>query len=109
MILAAYAIKSADKKGYRQPRDRCRLLDLNGINKSPNSRTINWRIKRLDGDGIKLMVYKSIDDEYGIIDATVDSTSAKSRKDGEYRAKMYKKLNEWKQTHMVIGRKAHKI
>ena len=80
-----------------------------GVTKHPNFRTVHWRIQQLEADGIRLMVYKSIDDEEETIDVIIDSTGAKSRKDGEYRTKMYKKLKEWKQLHIAISRKTHKI
>ena len=109
-IISAFAIKTVDKKGYRQVAGAVEdYLDLMGVTKHPNFRTVNWRIKQLEADGIRLMVYKSIDEEEETINVIIDSTGAKSRKDGEYRTKMYKKLKEWKQLHIAISRKMHKI
>ena len=110
VILAAFAIKSVDKKGYRQVAGTVSdYLTLNGIRDSPDFRTIQWRIQQLNKEGIKLMIYKSIDDENEYVDVIMDSTGVKSGKDGEYRSSMYGKIKDWKQLHIAISRKTHKI
>ena len=110
LIIAAFAIKSVDKKGYREAAGAVDdYLKLMGVEKSPDFRTVNWRVKRLEKDGLRLMIYKSIDEEEEAIDVIIDSTGEKSRRDGEYRSKMYGKLKDWKQVHIVISRKTHKI
>lgn len=110
LIFAAFAIKSVDKKGYRQAAGTVSdYLTLNGIDESPDFRTIQWRIQQLKRERIKLMIYKSIDDENEYIDVIMDSTGMKSRKDGEYRSSVYGKTKDWKQLHIAISRKTHKI
>ena len=110
LIFAAFAIKTVDKKGYRQASGTVAdYLTLNGISESPDFRTIQWRIQQLKKEGIKLMIYKSINEEEEHIDVIIDSTGMRSRKDGEYRNNMYGKIKNWKQLHIVISRKTHKI
>ncbi len=110
LIFGAFAIKSVDKKGYRQAAGTVAdYLSFYRINSCPNFRTIQWRIQQLEKDGIKLMIYKSIDEEEEHIDVIMDSTGMRSRKDGDYRSRMYGKMKSWKQLHIVISRKTHKI
>lgn len=110
LIFGAFAIKSIDKKGYRQAAGTVAdYLSFYGINACPNFRTIQWRIQQLKKEGIKLMIYKSIDREEEYIDVIIDSTGMRSTKDGDYRSKMYDKMKSWKQMHIVISRKTHKI
>jgi len=110
LILGAFAIKSVDKKGYRQATGTVSdYLLFCGITSCPNFRTVQWRMQQLKRNGIKLMIYQSIDEEDEYIDVIMDSTGMKSRKDGEYRSDMYGKIKEWKQLHIAISRKTHKI
>jgi hypothetical protein len=110
LILGAFAIKSVDKKGYRQAAGTVAdYLSFNGVSSCPNFRTIQWRIKQLKKEGIKLMIYSSIDEEGEYIDVILDSTGMKSQKDGEYRSNMYGKIKDWKHLHIAISRKTHKI
>lgn len=110
LIFAAFAIKSVDKKGYREAEGTVEdYLSLIGINCHQNFRTIQWRISQLKKEGIKLMIYKSIEEEKENIDVIIDSTGARSRKDGDYRTKMYDKIKTWKQIHIAISRKTRKI
>lgn len=110
LILGAFAIKSVDKKGYRQASGTVEdYLAEMGIDQSPNFRTINWRIQQLQKDGIKLMIYHSIHEETEDIDVIIDSTGERAHRDGDYRSRMYHKIKRWKQLHMVISRKTHKI
>ena len=110
LILGAFAIKSVDKKGYRQATGTVSdYLLFCGIASCPNFRTVQWRIQQLKKKGIKLMIYQSIDEEDEYIDVIMDSTGMESRKDGEYRSDMYGKVKEWKQLHIAISRKTHKI
>jgi hypothetical protein len=110
LILGVFAIKSVDKKGYRQATGTVSdYLLFCGIDSCPNFRTAQWRIQQLKKEGIKMMIYKSIEGEEEFIDVIIDSTGMKSRKDGEYRSDMYGKIKEWKQLHIAISRKTHKI
>jgi hypothetical protein len=110
LILSAFAIKSVDKKGYRQAAGTVSdYLLFCGINSSPDFRTVHWRIKQLDKKGILLLVNKSIDEEEEGIDVIIDSTGMKSQKDGEYRSTLYGKVKEWKHLHIAISRKTRKI
>jgi hypothetical protein len=110
LIIAAFAVKSIFKIGYREAAGNIKdFLDLVGVKSHPDFRTIQWRIRQLDKEGIKLMIYKSIDEEEETIDVIVDSTGVKSRKDGEYRSNKYGKVKKWKQLHIVISRKTRKI
>jgi hypothetical protein len=110
LIFGAFAIKCVDKKGYREATGTVfDYLLFYGVTYCPNFRTVQWRIQQLEKEGIKLMVYQSIEREEQDIDVIVDSTGMKSRKDGEYRSDMYGKIKEWKQLHIAISRKTHKI
>lgn len=110
LILGAFAIKSVDKKGYRQASGTVSdYLAEKRIYSSPNFRTINWRVLQLEKNGIKLMIYQSINEETEDIDVLIDSTGERTHKDGDYRSKMYKKIKSWKQMHIVISRKTRKI
>ena len=109
-IIAAFAIKSIDKKGYREAAGAVEdYLSLIGIEKHPNFRTLQWRFQQLEKSGIRFLLHQSIDEEEEVLDVIIDSTGEKSRKDGEYRSKMYDKLKEWKQLHIVISRKTRRI
>lgn len=110
LIISTFAIKTVNKTGYRQASGTVEdYLKLNGVEKHPVFTTVHWRIQQLKKEGIRLMIYKSIDDEEEVIDVIIDSTGEKSRKDGEYRSKMYGKLKDWKQVHIVISRRTHRI
>ncbi len=109
LILGVFAIKCVDKKGYREATGTVSdYLMFYGITSCPCFTTIQWRIQQLKKKGIKLMIYASIDEEE-TIDVIMDSTGIKSRKDGEYRSDMYSKIKDWKQLHIAISRKTHKI
>lgn len=110
LILGAFAIKSVDKKGYRQAAGTVAdYLSFYGMSSSPDFRTIQWRIQQLKREGIRLMIYSSINEEGEYIDVIIDSTGMKSRKDGEYRSSIYGKIKGWKHLHIAISRKTHKI
>jgi len=110
LILSTYAIKTVDKIGYREAAGAVEdYLSLNGVSKHPDFRTVHWRIRQIEEEKIKLMIYRSIGEEEEYIDVIMDSTGIRSRKDGEYRSDMYGKIKEWKQLHIVISRKTHKI
>lgn len=110
LIFAAFAIKAVDKKSYRAAAGAVEdFIKLSGKSEYPNFRTIHWRVKQLAKNGIKLMIYRSIGEEVKNIDVIIDSTGMKSRKDGEYRSSKYGKIKMWKQMHIVISRKTHKI
>lgn len=109
-IIAGFAIKTVNKNGYRQAAGNIEdYLTLNGINDHPDFRTIQWRIQQLKRESIKFMIKKSTEDEEEIIDVIIDSTGIRSRRDGEYRSKMYRNKKRWKQIHIVISKKTHKI
>ena len=110
LILGAFAIKCVDKKGYRQATGTVSdYLLFYGIASCPTFTTVQWRIQQLKRNGIKLMIYKSIDEEEEHIDVIIDSTGIKSRRDGEYRSSKYGKIKDWKQVQIAISRKTHKI
>ena len=109
-IIAGFAVKTVNKCGYRQAEGAISdYLTLIGIQNCPDFRTIQWRIQQLEKNDIKFMIEKSTNDEEEIIDVIIDSTGIKSRKDGEYRSKMYGKEKRWKQIHIVISKKTRKI
>ncbi len=110
LVLGAFAVKCVDKKGYREAAGTVfDYLLLYGVNSCPNFRTIQWRVQQLIKNGIKLMIYRSINDEEEGIDVIIDSTGEKATRDGEYRSKMYGKIKKWKQVHIAISRKTRKI
>jgi hypothetical protein len=109
-IIAGFAVKTINKCGYRQAEGTISdYLTLLGIENSPDFRTIQWRIQQLKKSGIKFMIDESTNDEEEIIDVIIDSTGVRSRKDGEYRSKMYRNKKRWKQIHIAISKKTHKI
>lgn len=110
LVIAGFAIKAVNKCGYREVAGNIEdYMNINGVHDCPDFRTIHWRIQQMEKDGIKFMIYKSIDEEEETIDVIVDSTGVKSRKDGEYRSNKYGKVKKWKQLHIVISRKTRKI
>jgi hypothetical protein len=111
LIFAAFAIKTVYKTGYRQAEGAIEdYLDLQKIPYShPNFRTIQWRVQRLQKEGINLMIHTSIDEENEYIDVIMDSTGAKRGRSGEYRRERYGGSNDWNQLHIAISRKTHKI
>jgi hypothetical protein len=109
-IIAGFAVKTVNKIGYRQAAGNIEdYLTLNGINDYPDFRTIQWRVQQLEKEGIKFMIKRSTEDEEEIIDVIIDSTGVRSRRDGEYRSKMYRNKKRWKQIHIVISKKTRKI
>lgn len=109
MIFAAFAIKTVNKCGYRQAEGIVAdYLILNDIKRWPDFRTIQWRIQQLKKEGIKMMIQKTSDEEDSV-DVIIDSTGVRSRKDGDYRSRMYGKMKSWKKIHIAISRKTHKI
>lgn len=109
-IIAGFAVKTVNKSGYRQAAGCIEdYLALNDIKDHPDFRTIHWRIGQLKKEEIRFMIEESTGDEDDTIDVIVDSTGVRSRKDGEYRSKMYRNKKRWKQIHIVISKKTRKI
>src|SRR5271155_5617259 len=74
LILGAFAIKCVDKKGYREATGTVSdYLLFYGITSCPAFTTVQWRIQQLRKKGIKLMIYRSIDEENEYIDVIMDS------------------------------------
>lgn len=107
LIIAGFAVKAVNKCGYRQAAGTvAEYLSLNGINKSPDFRTIQWRISQLKESGIKFMIYENCGRD---IEVLIDASGIKSVKDGEYRSTKYGKIKMWEKIHIAIDRKTRRI
>ena len=110
-IVAAFAIKSVLKLGYREASGMVLDFELAWqVKNSPNFRTIHWRIKNMDKKGIRYSLLDAYEVKHIVhIDVVIDSTGIKSRNDGEYRSTKYGKIKEWKKLHIVVDRRTHRI
>jgi len=110
-IVAAFAIKSVLKLGYREASGMVLDFELAWqVKNSPNFRTIHWRIKNMDKKGIKYRLLDTYEIKHIVhIDVAIDSTGIKSRNDGEYRSTKYGKIKEWKKLHIVVDRRTLRI
>lgn len=107
LIIAAFAVKSVFKIGYREASGSVKdFLESIGVKLCPNFRTIQWRLSQLGKEDIKLMIYHRGQSNLEVI---IDASAVKSRNDGEYRSGRYGKIKEWEEIHIAIDKKTHKI
>ena len=107
LIIAAFAVKSVFKIGYREAAGNVKdFLESVGAKLCPDFRTIQWRISQMKKDDIKFMIYQRGKNELEVI---IDASAVKSRNDGEYRSGKYGKIKEWEEIHVAIDRGSHKI
>lgn len=66
--------------------------------KSPNFRTIHWRVSKIKKDEIQILTYK----EGKKLTIVVDSTGIKAVNDGEYRSTKCGKVKVWRKLHIAI-------
>ena len=106
LIVVGFAIKSVFKIGYREAAGMIKdYAELAGSSCSPDFRTIQWRISRMESDGIKFMIYA----KNKILDVVIDSSEVKSTNYGEYRRTKYDRIKMWEKIHIAVDRKTHKI
>lgn len=107
LIIAAFAIKSVFKIGYREAAGNVKdFLDSISVKLHPDFRTIQWRISQMERNGIKFMIQQKGKSNLKVI---VDMSGTKSENDGEYRAVKYGKIKVWNEIHIAIDRITHKI
>lgn len=107
LIIAGFAIKTIFKIGYREAAGNVSdYLSMNMIKESPDFRTMQWRISKMEKEGIKFMIY---DKKREGLDVLVDASGVKSVNDGEYRSTKYGKVKRWKKIHIAIDRQTHRI
>jgi hypothetical protein len=107
LIIAAFAVKSVFKVGYREAAGNVKdFLDSIGVKLCPDFRTLQWRISRMKKQDIKFMICQRGHDKLEVI---IDASAVKSRNDGEYRSGKYGKIKEWEEIHIAIDRRSHKI
>ena len=107
VIIGAFAVKCVFKIGYREAAGTVEdFLDSVGIKEHPDFRTIHWRISQMEKEGIKFMIYRRGKSNLEVI---IDASAVKSENDGEYRSTKYGKIKIWKEIHLAIDKKTHKI
>lgn len=107
LIIAAFAIKSVFKIGYREAAGNVKdFLDSISVKLHPDFRTIQWRVSQMERDGIKFMIQQRGRSNLKVI---IDMSGVKSENDGEYRTVKYGKIKVWQEIHIAIDRVTHKI
>jgi hypothetical protein len=107
LIIAAFAIKSVFKLGYREAAGNVKdFLDSISVKLHPDFRTIQWRVSQMERDGIKLMIRQKGKSNLKVI---IDMSGVKSENDGEYRTVKYGKIKVWQEIHIAIDGETHKI
>jgi hypothetical protein len=107
LIIAAFAIKSVFKVGYRGAAGNVKdFLDSINVKLHPDFRTIQWRVSQMEKEGIKFMIQQR---EKSNLKVIIDMSGVKSENDGEYRTVKYGKIKIWQEVHIAIDRITHKI
>jgi hypothetical protein len=106
LIIASFAVKSVFKIGYREAAGTMAdYADLMGI-LHPDFRTIQWRISKMQKDGIKLLIYPKGKTNLEVV---IDASGIKPVNDGEYRSTKYDKIKIWEKIHIAIDRATRRI
>jgi hypothetical protein len=106
-IIAAFAVKAIFNIGYREAAGIIAdYAESNRLQMHPNFRSIQWRVSRMQKEGIKFMIYPRGKTNLEVV---IDASGIKSVKDGEYRSTKYGKVKIWKKIHIAIDRKTRKI
>lgn len=106
-VIAAFAIKSVFKIGYREAAGNIAdYAESNNLQLEPNFRSIHWRISKMQKEGIKLLIYPK---GKGCLEVIIDASGIKSVNDGEYRSTKYDKIKVWEKIHIAIDRETRRI
>ncbi len=93
LIIAAFAIKSVFKLGYREAAGSVKdFLDSVSVKLYPDFRTIQWRVSQMEKEGIKFMIQQRGKTNLKVI---IDMSGVKSGNNGEYRTVKYGKIKVW--------------
>ena len=107
LIIAAFAVKSVFKIGYREAAGNVKdFLESAGVKLYPDFRTVQWRVSKMEKGGIKFRVRQRGGSNLAVI---IDMSGVKSENDGEYRTVKYGKIKVWKEIHVAIDKTTHKI